>query len=242
MEELNLGLKSEKIHENGMNFFQRVIGIIVSPGKTMEDLVKKPRILFPILSTALSVVLFYLIRFDLYKPFFIKTLQTALEQSGKPVPAEQMDFVQNVSLISGLAAIPFSNVIMLIIVSSIIFGICRLIFKCEGKYKQYLSVTGYSYVIMLLSIIVTLGASFFTNSIMLDASLANITNILAPNIKGSFLYGIIRGIDLFSIWYYIVMGIGVVTVSKLSKVKVFSIMGLFFIAQVLYTANSFKLM
>ena len=102
-------------------------------------------------------------------------------------------------------------------------------FKGEGTYKHVLSITGYSYVVILLFIIIQMFTSFFTGQLFLDTSLANVIKLLEPGMIGTTLYGILRGIDIFTIWRYIVIAIGLRYMSGLDKIKVMSMVSAFYI-------------
>ncbi|MCR4434580.1 MAG: Yip1 family protein [Clostridiales bacterium] len=225
----------------GLNPFQRVIGVITSPAETMKDLAGKPRILFPLLANALGVVGLYLVRFPLYQDFLRRTMEMGGAQSNTPMSPEQIEAGVKMASTFGLIATPITSLIMLVVASAIIFGAAKLL-KGQGSFKQTMSVIGYSYVVTLLYLVLCAVTSFITGNLMLDASLANLTNLFLPDLRGSFAYGIIRGIDLFSIWYYIVMGIGIAEVNKFSKTKAYSIVAVIYIASILLGAGNNRFM
>lgn len=227
--------------QNQPGFFQRVVGIIISPTETMKSLIEKPRILFPILMMFFSIPIFYLLRFSLYQDFLKNTMEAALAQQGQTMDAAQLANLTKISAYVGLGTAGIGQLINWIIVAAIIFAFVK-IFKGEGTFKQYLSITGYAGVITLLSLIFSFALSFFTGQLMADASLANITNLFMPGIKGTYLYGVIRGFDLFSIWHIIVMAIGVTLLSRLSKAKVYTLFAFIFIITVLLGAKGLMLL
>ena len=249
VEELNVNSGSEKLIVNldedsnaaKMGFFQRVIGVIVSPSETMKDLIAKPRVLFATLLTALSMLGLYLIRFQMYKDFMKTTMELTLANSNKQLTPEQIQSAMPITVITGLIGTPIGSVLAWIVGAAILFGLIKL-FKGEGKFKQYLAITGYAYVIMFLYILLSAIVSFFSGSLLLDSSVTNITNLFLPDLKGTYVYGVLRGIDFFTIWHYIVIGIGITLVSKLSKPKVYSIILIIYIASILIGANNLKLM
>ena len=224
-----------------MNVFQRIAGIILSPAETMKNIVEKPGVIFPILAYGLGMLALYLIRFPLYQELLKHQMELGLAKSNTQLTPEQLNSAMKIAAISGLVATPITSLAMWIIITAIVFGIIKL-FKGQGSFKQVASVIGYAYVITLAYILLCLIVSFFTGKLLLDTSLANITNLVLPDLKGSFVYGIIRGIDLFVIWQYVVMAIGIVTLSKLSKSKVYSVVGLIYIASIIIAANSNRFM
>ena len=233
----NTIINNENQEVKGLNFFQRVTGIIVSPRETMKDLVRKPRILFPMLLMVLSVLLYQLLRFDLYKEFLKYVMQMSLQQQGMQISPEQLEASMGLYVIFGMAGAPLGAIIAWIAGSAILLGIMK-IFKGEGSFKQYLSVTGYAYVIYLLYLLVSLGLSYSTGELYINDSPA----LFASGMKGTMLYGFLRGIGLFTVWQYIVAGIGVVELSKVSRAKVYSLMAIFIVIVALIGANGARLM
>lgn len=211
-----------------MNPFQRVLGVIISPEQTMQNLAEKPRILFPIIIQALGMLGLYLLRFPLYMDMLRKGMELGLAQSNTQLTPEQIEASLQMGLGITLVAIPLTTLAVWVVVSAVSLGAMK-IFKGEGNFKQIASVVGYSYVITLLYLVISAVASFFSGTLMLDASLANLTNLVMPDLKGTLTYGIIRGIDLFTVWYYIVMAIGLTKVGKISKAKAYGVVGVLFI-------------
>ncbi|MDP9749865.1 MULTISPECIES: Yip1 family protein [Thermoanaerobacter] len=232
----NLELKNEE-QVKEMNFMQRVIGIIISPTETMKNLMEKPRILYPILAMVFGMVLLYLIRFPVFSEYIKNNVQMTLSQSGVSLTQEQIDAAVKMAPYMAMISTPINQLLTWFISTAIIFGLIKL-FKGQGSFKQYLSITGYAYTITLLYILLSLVVSFFTGELTINSSLG----LFAQSLKGSYIYGIMRSIDLFNIWYYVVIAIGVSLVSKISKAKACSIVALVYIGQILLQANSLKLM
>jgi hypothetical protein len=210
----------------GLNFIQRVAGIIHSPGKVMENLSAKPRVIFPLIMIAIAQLAFYLLRFDLYKDFL---RQSALASSGfaesltgvKLTP-EMIEKTLPQSIISSFITTPLGTLFMWLLTTVILFAIFKIA-GGQGKFKAYLSVTGYAYVISALYLVITAVVSFFTNNLHLMIPLTSLANVFPAEMKGNFLFGMIKGIDLFSIWYYCVIAIGMTAVTGFKKRTVYSI-------------------
>lgn len=238
--ELNKGgnIQNEIGPQSKMNFFQRVAGIIVSPAKTLQDLIAKPRILFPFLSSAFGLLVLYLARFELYKDYLRETLERAAAVDPS-ITAEQIEALIGITTSMGLFTTPLTTIIVWLVSAAILFGAVKL-FKGEGRFKQYLSIVGYCGVITLLYYVICIAVSFFSGALMLDASLANITNLFVPYIKGTFIYGVFRSIGFFNIWYYILIAIGVTLLSKLPKSKVYPIVTAVFIIEMLVNTIEYR--
>ena len=220
-----------------MNFIQRVSGVIVSPGETMKNLTAKPRILFPFIMVGLGILLFYLSRYTLYMDFLRESAEAAIAQQGLEYTPEQMDATMKLTRIIGLVGAPFGAILMWLITAVILFVGAKIL-KGEGSFKQYMSVTGYAYVITILYYFLSAVVSFFSGQLMLNTSLG----LLVPDMQGTYIYGILRSIDLFTIWYYMVVTLGVLAVSKLSKTKVYAMMSIIYIGSILIGAGQAKIM
>lgn len=221
-----------------ISFIKRVIGIIFSPAETMKVLIAKPRILFPIILMIITTPAFYFLRFDLFKDYTKQIIEASLANNPQITP-ETIQKAMPLYINLGLYGSPFGELLTWLVFAALLFGIMKL-FKGEGNFKQYLSIVGYSYIIYFLYILLCTVVSYFSGSLLLNASATNITNLFVPDMKGSYVYGLLRGLDFFAIWRFIVIGIGTALVSKVSKAKVYSVISLIFIAVVLYGAMSLK--
>ncbi|NTV89101.1 MAG: YIP1 family protein [Clostridiales bacterium] len=229
--ELN-GVEQE-IGYKSMGFFERIIGIVTAPGKVMAELARKPRVIFPMVLVALTPVSLYLLRFPLYKQFMLESAASTSSLtesiSGTAMTAEMIEKNAQQGMLVGLIASPFTSLLMWLFITLIFFAVIK-IGGGDGKFKHYLSVIGYSYVIYAIYLLLVLVVSFFTNSLHVSLPLTSMANVLGDDMKGTWLYGIMKGVDLFSIWQYSVMAIGLSTVSKFRKTWIcYVIVGAFFI-------------
>jgi hypothetical protein len=225
--------------KQGMSFFQRITGVLVSPEKAMRDIAGRPGVLFPILMIALTPVVYTLLRFPLYMEYLRFTTEAAMNSSGlnADTSAEQMELILKVGSITGIIGIAFGVLLTWLIGTAIIFGITRL-FKGQGSFKQFMSVTGYAQVIMVVFYLISFGVSFFSGEYYFNSSLA----LFVPALKGSFIYGFLRSIDFFTIWQYAVAGIGISIVSGLGKVRIYTVIYVLYVLLALISAGTNKLM
>jgi len=213
-----------------MNLIQRIIGVIFSPGKVMVSLEQKPRILFALLLTIITPVVMIFSIFPMYKEFLRSTLEAAPTTTN--LTAEQIDMAVNISQYSTPFILAITAAAMWLLGALVLWVIIK-IFKGEGRYKQILSITGYSAVIAALSAIATIITTQFTGTFS-EVSFTSVASLL-PNMKGSFIYGAAKTLDVFSIWQYVVIAIGTATVSKLDKKKVYIIVACIFAVLMIYT-------
>lgn len=232
----NIPLNSENnaVTEYGypnMNLIQRIIGVIFSPDKVMQSLAQKPRIVFALFLIILYPVVLILSILPMYMEYSRSLLEAQYAKMNIEATEEMINQALNISKYSGLIGGAIGAVAMWFF-SALILWVIIKICKGQGGYKQILSVTGYASVISALSIIVTIITTRLTGtySIVSYTSLA----ALLPEMKGSFLYGAAKSIELFSIWHYIVIAIGLAAVSKLSKKKVYIIVACIFVLLVIF--------
>lgn len=200
-----------------MNPFQKLFNVIFSPVKAAEGVIAKPGVLFPILMILILPVLLVVLRFPVYQQTQIELTRTILEANPQLTP-EQIDATIKMTTSNALLTVggmPVSSLLAWFFMALLAFIFVK-IFKGEGSFKHYLSWAGYAFVFNILASLLIFIASYFTGSYTLNTSLA----LFTPDLRGSVLYGILRGMDLFSIWYYIVFGIGLARISKLGKVKI----------------------
>lgn len=218
-----------------MNFIQRVFGVIFSPVKTMQSLEQKPRILFALLLSILTPVVMILSVLPMYKEYSRGLLEANYEKMNVEVTAAQIDQGLNISTYSGLIGGAVVGAAMWFLGALILWGIVK-IFKGEGSYMQFLSITGYAAVITALSTLVTIITTRLTGTFSL-VSFTSLGSIL-PDMKGNFIYGVAKSLEVFSIWKYIVIAIGVATVSKLDKKKAYIIVLCIFAALLIFAGVS----
>ncbi|WP_165755668.1 Yip1 family protein [Ruminiclostridium hungatei] len=218
-------------------FFGRILGVITSPQKTMEEIAGNPRTLFPFFLVAFGALIFYAVRLPLYKEMINRSIELQLQDTGTQVAGGQEGFVQAVGVAGGLIGTSITSVVIWLITTLAFFLLIK-VFKGEGTFKQYVSVIGYSYIINALYLAISLCVSFFTDSLFFDSSVAGIVDIFVPDLKGKFVYGFLRGFDLFGIWQYAVMGFGVAAVSKIGWKKVWLATSVIFLGFILLNAGN----
>ncbi len=223
-----------------MNFFQRVLGVIVSPEDTMKNLSNKPRVLFPIIMIALTPAILLLLNLQGYKEYIKEMNLQTFTKMNIEATAEMLEKQANTSLIGGMVGGPIFSIGGWLLGTLILFGIIK-IFGGQGRYKQYLSVTGYAYVIMVISSILTTIISYIIGSYNPEVSMTSLAILFSKDSVDSFIYTIFRQIEIFSIWHYVVIAIGVLVVSKVSKTKVYSIITAIYIIGMLIAAGMVKI-
>lgn len=206
-----------------MGFFRRIVGVVISPSDTMESLVRKPSLMFPILLIMFAPLLLVLIDYSSIESLLRNYVELANTHAKHHMSPKELDSFIKSSMYAIPVLLPFFLEIIWVAGTGVIFVIMKL-FGSDGKFNQYLSITGYTLVIAVIGFLFMALVSFVTGNIGLRLSL----DILLSNTKGSYFKGFMSGmlgaIDLFSIWFISVLGIGIMRVSELSKKKVYTIL------------------
>ncbi|WP_273131086.1 Yip1 family protein [Bacillus weihaiensis] len=199
-----------------------LLGMIFSPGEQFERVKERPVIWLPlIILTVLTtlVALYVTVNLDF----------TAISGMEMTPEQEQMVKVSGVvsAILGGLVGTPISYLIF----AAIFLGISKLA-KSEVSFKQMFSLIIHVSFISLIGqvlnqvIIVAIGA----NPSIMITSLQSI--IAAEGALGR----ILSVIEVFSIWYYILMALGLMKVANLSKLQACIIVGIFFIIGLIIAA------
>lgn len=226
---------SESIY-TGLNLFQRIFGIIFSPGKVMQDLEQKPRILFALILTIITPIVMIFSIFPVYQAYLLNNraaVEATYEKMNIQMSTEQIDKI----LMNSAYATPFTLAVisaaMWFLGALVLWGAVKIL-KGKGTYKQILSVTGYATVVSALGALVTIITTLLTGTYS-EISYTSLASLI-PDMKGSFIYGAAKTIEVFSIWMYMVIAIGTAAVSKLEKKKVYFIVTCIFAVLVIYSA------
>ena len=232
MSEVPMNFMNEEVVLEQPGFLKRILWTVTSPGKLMENLAQRPRVLFGLILSALSLDVLYLARLPLYKDFLRSTTLASSEYveslTGQAMTAEMVEEALPTSMITGLISQPFGALFGLLLITLIFFAIFKIM-GGQGKFKAYLSVTAYSGVISALYILLILIVSFFTGSLHQDVPLTSLATLASSDMAGTFFYGVLKGLEIFSIWSYAVMAIGFTAVSKLKSKHVYIVVAAIFL-------------
>ena len=233
----NLAVSSEYNNLPRLTFFQRITGVIFTPGRLMADLEQKPRVLFGIILTLIVPMISIFAAFPMFKEYFRNATEATLaatNQANQMTP-EMLDSYVDVMAIASPFLGSVSIGVVLLVEALVVWVVFKLL-KGQGTFKHYLSIFSYTSVISLLATIPFIIVTQLTGSYA-DVSYTSLAALI-PEMKGSFIYGMAKSFDVFNIWMYIVISIGIVTVSKLSKKKVYIIIACTFIALALVAGFS----
>jgi len=227
MSELQVRTINENVSVEQPGFFRRILWVFTSPGKLMAALAEKPRVLFWLIAGAIAIDIKFLIRMPLFKEML---RQQALAQAesgfyesfGLEMTPEMIEASLPASVVTGLISFPLAIFAGLLFIALIFFAILKL-FGGKGKYKAYLSVVVHANIISVLYTLLVIPISYITGSLHDAPTLTSLATLLSPDIADTFIYRLFSNIDIFNIWYYAILAIGFVEVSKLKKKHVYAI-------------------
>lgn len=205
--------------------FGRLIGVLLSPGKTFESIARRPTWVVPmvvlvIVTTAVTLLLFQ-------KADFMEMMRQQMEAQGQQIPADRAEgmegFMKGCTIVS-IVVFP----VVLWLVGAAFFLLFNL-FGGQLRYPVSLSVLLHSFmpgvVSALLSIPVILSRESFTMKELQSGGRVLKSNLafLAPEDAGPRLVALLSSLDLFAIWTMVLMVLGYHVAARVSKATAASV-------------------
>src|SRR5436853_2149868 len=236
-----------------LNAMQRFIGTIFSPGETFQDVNRKPTWLVPFLICIVMAMAFWWFlfwHFDAgWHQFLQKTMEDRATQTNTPKPTPQ-DMERIFLFTKWGYMIGFGVVLTPILhfASSGALALGMMLMQAKTTFKKILSVVAWSWAVTgVLQLIVTVASAFVRGSEAQEnfnprnlgsLSLTSLAALL-PDDTSPFLKALAGAINVFSIWYLILLMIGLTAVSGLRKAKSSSfapmVVGLWLVAILIFS-------
>lgn len=206
----------------GPNPIQRVIGVIFSPDATMDSIARRPDWVLPLVliliaSFTLGIVIAQHVDFG-------ATVRESVEQN-KNMSQEQIDKAVKMGATFGKVATylsPVFNIIFLLIITGVLLLAVRL-FGGEGDFKQAFSVTCYASITTVIKAVVLLIIILARGGTISAQTLATLVRsnlgFLADFKANPMAFALLSSVDIFSIWFVVLLVIGFAYVSRLSRAK-----------------------
>lgn len=201
---------------------ERLIGTIFSPGETFADINRKPTWLVPVLiAIVLSIgfSLFFQWRVNLdYEQLVRDQIKKATEARGQQMPSEEVvqQQVAVTRVISRVAPVVYPPIFCFIIAG--IFALGMMLMSAQTTFKKILSVSAWSNTATSLIYCIVAAASLMVR----DPTTVDPTQpggIAATNlgafipVESSGLRAMLGAIDIFTIWFLILLSIGFAAIS-----------------------------
>jgi hypothetical protein len=193
-----------------------IIKIIHSPLQEINLINENPFVLKPL-------VIVSLLQMMLVGVFgYISTENSLIEPILEEIPTSSERLKIIISLLGGVFSV--FNMLFIALLTAIIFKICTIIFQKDVPFKKIFSLMIYSSAIPILGTSINLVISIITGS-----TFKSYTNFSFLFKEDSLIYTTFTSIDLFFIWRFILIGIGLYVIAKLSKKQAILLMSTLFI-------------
>jgi len=209
----------------GLSEPQRLINTFIAPRKTFEDLKRNSRWWVPWLLGTLAIVAFlYTVEKKVGYEAIINSrfahasfLQRAVSQMTPEQKQAMMD-KQIAGAGSSLYTTPVVNLIIALIFAALLMATFNFGFDAQVKYKNALAIVFYGFlpkvVFSLLAIVIMVVGVEPEGFDMENPVATHLGVLLGYNTDHRYLYRLLTGIDLFSLWWVFLIGLGFAIVSK----------------------------
>jgi hypothetical protein len=188
----------------------RMIGVLISPGETFRGIVARPRWMdvMAVVTLVIAGLQFWLLSTDVGQQALLDQQVRQLESFGMTVTDQQYDGMQKGIASGGYLAAGMTLVfgpLMTLIISGILYAVFNAALGGDARFKQVLSVVTHAGVVPLLSALFATPLNYVRESMTSPTTLAVFLPMLE---EGSFAGRLLGLVDLFLIWWVVVLSIG----------------------------------
>ena len=194
----------------GLSLPARVLGILTSPRETFADVVARPRWLgmmaLVLIVTALGLGIFY--STEVGQTAFLDQQAEQARAAGREIPEAQWAVTQRMASYMGLitaAATVLIAPIMWLAISGLLFVVFNVAMGGTATFRQLFAVFVHS---MAVTLVQTLFVTPLNYARASATSATNLAVFLPMLDESSFLAKFLGTIDLFLVWWVIVLAIG----------------------------------
>ncbi len=193
---------------------ERLIGVFVSPEPTMQDIAARPTWVVPLIILMLTGAL---------SGYFLKDaiLQTQLEGMEKRnMTAEQIEqarpMMEKMMTYTAPLAPLVTTPIFYVIIAGVLMLVGNLILGGETRFSTLFSITCWSGMVSVLSSAVNVPV--MANRQVMESA-TSLASLFPAEENPSFFHNLLGQIDLFWIWWIVVLGFGIAAAYKFSTRK-----------------------
>ena len=193
-----------------MSFPARVIGILTSPRATFESIVAHPSWIAPLLLVVVVVAgaNFVFLRTEVGQRAMLEQQVSTMESFGAQVSDQQYEAMKAQSAYSPYiqaVSILVISPVFLVIVTGILHGIFSGILGGTATFKQSLAVVAHAGIVNVLQALFSTPLNYVRESM---SSATNLSVFFPFLPEGSFVANFLGTIDLFVLWWILVLAIG----------------------------------
>ncbi len=205
--------------------FQRLAGVLFSPGETFSDIARKPDVLVPLLLIVIIGFVTVALTASHMDWDALLTQQREMMKEKNPNMSEQdiqrVERFQSGAMKVGPWFGPFIVVIMTVITAGVLLLVFRL-FGGQGNFMQAWSTVLYAWVprvIQQIVVSIIIVARGMVNPMEIPTIVKTNPGFLVDMKEQPFLFSLLSSFDIFTIWYLVLLIIGFAIVAKVSRAK-----------------------
>ncbi len=202
----------------GMGAFSRISGVFFEPGKTFEDIGRRPAWFLPLLLTILAGLAYYYAYGQRvgWERFLRQQMATnaRVQQGMERIPAERRDeAIATQAKYTGIGYYASTIVIIpivMVISSAILLGLTAMM-SAGLRFKQVFAVVCFASLPMLVKHLLSVVVVFLKNPDdfnLINPLAFNFAAFMDPLNSSKFLYTIAISFDVFAIWVMVLTAIG----------------------------------
>lgn len=194
--------------------FGRIVGVFFSPKSTFEDIARKPSWLLPvILMTIVGLAVGFALnqRVDWRDVASKRIEQSSRASQLSPEQKEQqLNMSEKISPAIAYCIGLLGPILAVVIVGGVMLGAYNLLGGANANYKVSLGIISHAYVVSLISSLIFILILYLKppGTVDLDNPVAANVGAFFPEGTAKWLTTLGSGIDLFSFWIIILIGIG----------------------------------
>ena len=221
-------------NEPQMNFFQRLIGVFMSPEDTFEDVKKSPKWVAPLILVLLVTLLFTMLITPISVPEqMAKQREKMADQGMSETQIDQaLETGMRFAKIGAPIAAIFGTMAIMAVLAAILLFLGNILLGGGCRFVDMWSLVIYSYFIPLLGMLIKLPLILSKQTIDVPLGLGTFIDS-----GTSFIYQLMKTMEIFAIWQFVVMAIGFAVFYKFSKIKAFITVFALFAVTVLIQAG-----
>src|SRR5262245_24700220 len=192
------------------NVFARYVGILMSPKATFQSVAASPKWLGMLALTGVLVAIFTALPMttDAGKQAALDQQVQSMQSFGMQVSDQMYEQLQK-----GTARMPYTTAISVIVItpimgvifSGILFAIFNAALGGEASFKQVFAIIAHAGAVSSLGAVVSGTVNYFRGAV---TSVANLGALLPMLPEKSFAANLLGTVDIFLIWWLVVLAIG----------------------------------
>ncbi len=194
------------------NVFSRIIGVFINPRETMDDIVARPSWLIPLILLIINSLVFVFFLGDLILDKAVGDMTAGNPNMTQEQIAQAMPFIKIMTWVMAVIGAP----IMYLIFAALFLFVGNVILGGQTNFNTAFSVTCWSGVVTILGAIIMIPLLLAKGEF---TSITSLSFLESSGDQGSPLFFLFSQIDLFTLWWLAVLGIGFAAAYKFTNQK-----------------------